>query len=231
MPERVRCGTTGPDRGGGHRLAWLACTVKVFTLLAALNLLGVLSLIGAYPGPLAPTSLNSNGQNQETESIAGFVSMDYAINDSWTLTVGGRYTREEKDFIGGNGGVPYDPAAGDPIPELFDPKPFDGEWSEFTPSASLRWQINDDMMLWTSYAEGFKSGGVFGRQADFNIDSTFGPEYGQNYELGLKSTWLDGRLTFNPTIFLSDYEEKQESILIPVSLSNVATVVRNASTQ
>ena len=47
MPERVRCGTTGPDRGGGHRLVWLACTVKVFTLLAALNLLGVLSLIGA----------------------------------------------------------------------------------------------------------------------------------------------------------------------------------------
>ena len=47
MPERVRCGTTGPNRGGGHRLAWLACTVKVFTLLAALNLLGVLSLIGA----------------------------------------------------------------------------------------------------------------------------------------------------------------------------------------
>ena len=191
----------------------------------------VLSLIGAYPGPLAPTSLNSNGQNQETESIAGFVSMDYAINDSWTLTVGGRYTREEKDFIGGNGGVPYDPAAGDPIPELFDPKPFAGEWSEFTPSASLRWQINDDMMLWTSYAEGFKSGGFFGRQADFNIDPTFEPEYVKNYELGLKSTWLDGRLTFNPTIFLSDYEEKQESILIPVSLSNVATVVRNASTQ
>ena len=81
----------------------------------------VLSLIGAYPGPLAPTSLNSNGQNQETDSIAGFVSMDYAINDSWTLTLGGRYTKEEKDFIGGNGGVPYDPAAGDPIPELLIP--------------------------------------------------------------------------------------------------------------
>ena len=157
--------------------------------------------------------------------------MDYAINDSWTLTVGGRYTREEKDFIGGNGGVPYNPAAGDPIPELFDPKPYADEWSEFTPSASLRWQINDDMMLWTSYAEGFKSGGFFGRQADFNIDPTFEPEYVKNYELGLKSTWLGGRLTFNPTVFFSDYEEKQESILIPVSLSNVATVVRNASTE
>ncbi len=42
---------------------------------------------------------------------------------------------------------------------------------------------------------------------------------------------MDGKLTFNPTIFFSDYEDKQESILIPINLSNVATVVRNASTQ
>ena len=60
---------------------------------------------------------------------------------------------------------------------------------------------------------------------------TFEPEFVTNYELGLKKTMLDGRLTFNPTVFFSDYEDKQESILIPVDLTNVATVVRNASTQ
>lgn len=48
-------------------------------------------------------------------------------------------------------------------------------------------------------------------------------------EIGMKSTWLDGRMIFNPAIFLSKYKDKQESILIPVSLSNVATVVRNAA--
>ena len=53
----------------------------------------------------------------------------------------------------------------------------------------------------------------------------------KNYELGLKTTLAGGKLTFNPTVFFSDYEEKQESILIPIDLSNVATVVRNASTQ
>ena len=158
--------------------------------------------------------------------------MDYAFNDAWTLTVGGRYTREEKDFIGGNGGVFYDPSKGDPIPPLLDPKSYSDEWKEFTPSASLRWQINDDMMAWASYAEGFKSGGFFGRQANFDCcDPTFEPEFVKNYELGLKTTLAGGKLTFNPTVFFSDYEDKQESILIPIDLSNVATVVRNAATQ
>ena len=181
---------------------------------------------------LAPTfdHASSNGQMQETESIAAFISMDYAFNDAWTLTVGGRYTREEKALVGGNAGIVYLPGT-DPRPPLADPQPYADEWNEFTPSASLKWQVNDDTMVWASYAEGFKSGGFFGRQADFNISPTYEPEFVTNYELGLKKTMLDGRLTFNPTVFFSDYEDKQESILIPVNLTNVATVVRNASTQ
>ncbi len=181
---------------------------------------------------LAPTydHASSNGQSQETESVAAFFSMDYDFNDAWTLTVGGRYTKEEKALIGGNAGVVYLPGT-DPRPALVDPQPYADEWSEFTPSASLKWHVNDDTMVWASYAEGFKSGGFFGRQADFNISPTFEPEFVTNYELGLKKTMLGGRLTFNPTVFFSDYEDKQESILIPVDLTNVATVVRNASTQ
>ena len=46
--------------------------------------------------------------------------MDYAFNEAWTLTVGGRYTKEEKDFLGGNGGVFYIPGQ-DPSPALLDP--------------------------------------------------------------------------------------------------------------
>ena len=189
-----------------------------------------LGLIGAGM-PVTPTTLSSNGQSQQTESIAAFISADWAITDQLTLTLGGRYTEEEKDFTGGDGGVFYDPAVGDPIPGLNNPVEFSDKWEEFTPSASIRYSFNDDMMIWASYAEGFKSGGFFGRQANFDLDASFEPEYVENYELGLKSTWLDGSLTFNPTIFFSNYDDKQESILIPVDLSNVATVVRNASTE
>jgi|TARA_B100001142_G_scaffold98961_1_gene100935 iron complex outermembrane receptor protein len=187
-----------------------------------------------YPG-YTPTTLNSNGQSQVTESIAIFFSGDWHINDKLTLTAGFRWTEEEKDFIGGDRGMPWDPQSPDgdiipnTIPPLFNPRPYQGKWDETTPKIGIRYQPNDDLMFYASYSEGFKSGGFFGRQANFNIDPSYEPEYLKNIELGWKSTLMDGRMIFNGSIFEAKYEDKQESILIPVDLSNVATVVRNAS--
>ena len=187
-----------------------------------------------YPG-YTPTTLNSNGQSQVTESIAIFFSGDWHINDKLTLTAGFRWTEEEKDFVGGDRGMPWDPQSPDgdiipnTIPPLFNPRPYQGKWDETTPKNGIRYQPNDDLMFFASYSEGFKSGGFFGRQANFNIDPSYEPEYLKNIELGWKSTLMDGRMIFNGSIFEAKYEDKQESILIPVDLSNVATVVRNAS--
>ncbi len=180
-----------------------------------------------------PTSVRTQGQRQETDSSAAFVSADWAINDRWTLNLGGRYTKEEKDFSGDDGSIGYDPAAGESRPTGHATWDRADEWSEFTPSASLRFQLSDNTMLWASYAEGFKSGGFFGRQANFqgNLDVTFQPESVQNIELGFKSSLLDGAMTLNAAYFFNDYEDKQESVLVPVGIANVATIVRNASTE
>lgn len=187
------------------------------------------SRLRGVPNPPSATSQSSNGQQQSTESKAVFFSGDWHVNEDWTVTAGMRWTEEEKDFIGGNGGILYDPAEGEPIPGLLDPKPYHGKWDEVTPMFGLRYQANEDVMMYASYSEGFKSGGFFGRQANFNIDPTFEPEFVENYEIGMKSTWMDGQLIFNPAVFVSKYEDKQESILIPINLTNVATVVRNAA--
>ncbi len=188
-----------------------------------------LSRIGGIPQTLTATSSSSNGQSQQTKSKALFFSGDYHINEAWTVTAGFRWTEEEKDFVGGNGGVYYDPAAGDPIPALLDPQPYNDKWTEVTPSFGVRFQPTDDLMFFGSYSEGFKSGGFFGRQANYNLSPTYDPEFVENWELGMKSTLMDGRLIFNTAVFLSEYKDKQESILVPVDLTNVATVVRNAS--
>ena len=186
-------------------------------------------LIGYGGGNLESDVANSNGQEQTTDSQAVFFSGDWRINDLWTLTAGLRWTEEEKDFLGGNAGVPYYPLRGDPRPPLASPVPFYGKWTETTPKVGFKYQPDDDMMVFGSYSEGFKSGGFFGRQANFNIYPGYDPEYVKNFELGMKSTWLEGRMIFNASAFIAKYEDKQESILVPVDLSNVATVVRNAA--
>ena len=194
------------------------------------DLYPTLSLIGVVPIPLTPTTLSSNGQIQETESTAVFAQGDWRFAEDWTLTLGARWTEEEKDFVGGNGAVFYDPAAGDSIPALLDPQSFDDKWDDVTPKVGLTWDASDDMMLYASYTEGFKSGGFFGRQADFNLDPSYDPEFVETFEFGMKSTWMDGRMIFNPVIFVNDYSDKQEQFFIAVDLTNVATGVANAAT-
>lgn len=172
----------------------------------------------------------NNGQSQVTTSLAAFFSADWYLNDQWTLTAGFRWTEEEKDFVGGASAPGYYPLRGEPWPGIFNPFNADQKWTETTPKVGARYQMNDDVMFYGSYSEGFKSGGFFARQANYEIDPAYDPEYVKNYEFGWKTTLLDGRMIFNGAIFRSDYDDKQESILIPVNLANVATVVRNAST-
>ena len=185
-----------------------------------------------FPDNNTPTSVRSQGQRQQTDSSAAFVSADWAINDRWTLTLGGRYTEEEKDFSGDDGSIAWDPAAGDSRPTGHATWNKNAKWTEFTPSGSLRFQVNDDLLLWASYSEGFKSGGFFGRQANFqDIDVTFDPEYVENFEIGFKSSLLDGAMTLNAAYFSNDYTDKQESVLVPRGPADVATIVRNAATE
>ena len=171
----------------------------------------------------------NNGQSQLTTSTAVFFSADWFVSDNWTLTAGFRWTEEEKDFVGGASAPGYYPLRGEPWPGIFNPYEAKAKWTETTPKLGLRYQPSDDAMFYASYSEGFKSGGFFARQANYLIDPSYEPEYVKNYEFGWKTTLQDGRMIFNGAIFRSDYDDKQESILIPVDLSNVATVVRNAS--
>ena len=171
----------------------------------------------------------NNGQSQLTTSTAVFASADWYVTDQWTLTLGFRWTEETKDFVGGASAPGYYPLRGEPWPGIFMPYEAEQTWTETTPKVGVRYQMNDDLMFYASYSEGFKSGGFFARQANYEIDPSYNPEYVKNYEFGWKSTLANGRMIFNGAVFRSDYDDKQESILIPVNLANVATVVRNAS--
>jgi iron complex outermembrane receptor protein len=201
---------------------------NVWELLYSLDRIG--GIVPGVPGGAGFTSntVSRNGQSQDTTSYAGFGQGDWHINDQWTLTLGARYTYEEKDFTGGDG-VVFTQVPGEPAPD-FPTRDFAKDWSEFTPKIGIVYDLSDDAMIFGSWSEGFKSGGFFGRQANFDLDPTYEPEYVTNWELGLKSTWMDGRMIFNPTVFFNDYEDKQEDILIPIDLTNVATAIRNAAT-
>ncbi len=158
---------------------------------------------------------------QTSKSKALFFEGDYSFNDQWTLTVGGRWTDDEKTSDQNNEGNPFTTLAY-----------AEADWSEFTPKVALKWDLDDDSMAYALYSRGYRAGGFNGRVDSVETATTpYDPETVDNYELGYKSRFMNNRMQFNATLFYMDYKDKQEEIQEPSETSGTGQVTRvvNAS--
>lgn len=155
---------------------------------------------------------------QKTESEAVFFEADYAFTDKLTFTLGGRYTEDKKKSYqyGAVNTAPNHP---------------DEDWNEFTPRVGARYQLTEDAMLFATYSAGYRSGGFNGRVGNLaDALQPYDPETVDNYELGVKSEWLDNRLRVNANLFYMEYKDKQEELQLPDDNdTGQKTVVENAS--
>ena len=159
----------------------------------------------AKAGPFFPQAPNSSVQTPataEVESTSLFLHGNYYFNRQWSLTAGIRYVHEDKNI---------DYSSIDTtgifisVDHLYDQKTF----NEPLPKLGINFQFTPDVLFYTSIARGYKSGGW---NADF-IDTLehfqFDPEYAINYELGVKSSLFDDRLTLNASGFVTKFDDFQ----------------------
>ncbi|MEJ2422826.1 MAG: TonB-dependent receptor, partial [Acidobacteriota bacterium] len=101
-------------------------------------------------------------------------------------------------------------------PLRYFPPGFDHQsWNVFTPTGGIQYHFSDDLMVYASYSEGFKSGGWTTRLSDPISDSAaarFNPEHDKTYEIGLKSQWFENRLWANIAGFYSQYNGIQINV-------------------
>jgi iron complex outermembrane receptor protein len=176
--------------------------------------------------PLPPGSVGTISQDGDTESWAAFASADWALSDQLTLNLGLRYTYEEKSLE--PVGQSFFDGSGNPI-VIGESTRVDDDWDEWSPRVGVQYQWSDDLMTYASYAAGFKSGGFFGRIVQVQRVPSYDPEEVDTYEIGAKSEWWDSRVRVNGAVFYSEYNDKQEEIIVPDATGNVDTAVLNAS--
>ena len=126
-----------------------------------------------------------------------------------------------KGFFGFNDGYVSNPAYGEgycnslpETPNTFNGAPckvFDKTTKEdgVTPRVNLTYKFTDEAMVYATYSEGFRPGGI-------NRRGTLPPyeaDWLTNYELGWKSTWFDNRLRFNGALFSQEWDDFQYSLL------------------
>ncbi|ANP46537.1 TonB-dependent receptor [Candidatus Viadribacter manganicus] len=173
----------------------------------------------------------------DTESLAAFADVSFDITDSLALSVGARWTRDEKtgqvyrqNFTGirspffGNGAA---------VPGLVRTNyTNDASFEEVTPRVSLTWEASDALTLYGSYSQGFKSGGFDMRgDAVFTPDTVNGyaPEFVDTYEIGFHSSFMQGRLNLSGAVFSSEYTDMQITRQEPTTLGGIASFVDNAA--
>ncbi|GLS98919.1 TonB-dependent receptor [Sphingobium jiangsuense] len=202
--------------------------------------------------------------NQRDEVFSAFVSGTLHFGERARLNLGLRYTDVVKKLHKGEqtgltnpfaaSSLPYldsfvpftDPVTSAIVAGVLDIDLFDTNIrlrnDDWMPSASLQYDIADDVMAYASYANGFKAGGFsFATHTlggDANGDGTiseqelydpiaFEPEYVDAFELGLKAQWFDRRLTTNLALFHNSYSNLQKSLL--VAGTSLTFVVGNAA--
>lgn len=206
------------------------------------------AVLGTFPlfGGLIGLTQGSVG----TESYAGYIDGTFALTDRWNLNFGARYNEDKKKarvFVAQFGGqIPSNMGVFDPTRLPTGVYPLGAPQSNYTsertdnelsPKLGVDFKVMDDVMLYAQYSEGFKSGGfdMRGNATVFpgTVDG-YKPETVDNYELGLRSTVLDGRLRFNATVFYADYKDVQVTTQQFVTVMGVptnATAVLNAGKQ
>jgi iron complex outermembrane recepter protein len=180
--------------------------------------------------------LQVDGPNDlSTKNYAFFGQVDWKLTEQFGITVGGRYTHENKSFEGFQSdanGLTYKiltqvgvlPCASiNPISEacrIAAGFPNPGQplryyiagtqkkvFNNFSPKIGVQYHPTDDVMLYGSWSKGYKTGGWTTRLSNpLPTAPDFDEEKATTWELGVKSTLIDRRLQVNAALFQTSYK-------------------------
>ncbi|AJR25015.1 MULTISPECIES: TonB-dependent receptor [Sphingobium] len=229
--QELRLASSGEDR-----LSWIVGAFY-FNEKIRSNAFSATLPQGAVPAqaitPTGPALAFSNtAYRHKAESGAVFGSTTFRFTDALKLTLGGRWTRETKtlDFDRRASPAATTPGAvftwsnyaqwwNSYTGSIGGAGTFSNDlkrtWDAFTYDVTPSWNIDRDNLVYAKFSHGVKSGG-FNTAATLPVALTaVRPEKLDAYEIGYKSSWFDGLLTFNATAFHYDYKDVQVNVVGP----------------
>ncbi|MBL8269919.1 TonB-dependent receptor [Steroidobacter sp.] len=174
-------------------------------------------------------------QQNITQSSAIYGELNWELTDTVSLTAGGRYTYDDKNYRNRSecldfGAQPDFIYCVAPLGAEFWNIRTSKRWSEFTPKASLDWRANDHALLYVSAARGFKGGGWQGKPGtEAAALLPYDPEVAWTYEVGAKTDWADGRMRANIAVFHTAFDDLQVEQLDDTGLSLIIDNAASAS--
>jgi iron complex outermembrane receptor protein len=146
--------------------------------------------------------ISNDLQHVHAHSYAVFGEANYSFATAWKLTLGARFTKEDKaghSEKNDTSGLSPDLAAA-----------YSHSWNAFNPKATLSYLPNKRLLAYATVASGFKSGG-FDTSATTNegLATPFRPERVTSYELGVKYTSPEDGFVINASGYYAKYKDLQ----------------------
>jgi outer membrane receptor protein involved in Fe transport len=160
------------------------------------------------------------------------------LGTAFTLTLGARYFEYDNSLFGFNGFLGHctgyyddngdfveDRENGTPQYPCFNTGILDdvSKGDDWAGKVSLEWKVTDDKMIYATWSEGFRAGGV--NRARVPGIPKYQPDFVENYEIGWKTQWADGAVRFNGAAYIVDWNDFQYGFL-DFTISNL-TIIQN----
>lgn len=179
------------------------------------NATATLNGVGWLPPFPEDLGLAFNTKGYDVEEQAIFADLTFHMTESLDLIAGGRITQSQVERrFAANGLVP-----GPCGPPCFTnaPRPVasgESDYTDIAPRFGARFQVTDEMNIYAIVSKGYKPGGnSVGNNTNAPGAPAFATKYGSetlwNYELGLKSELLEGRLRLNAAVFHLEWDDLQ----------------------
>ncbi len=162
------------------------------------------------------------------EAWSVFGEGTYTFNEAWSLTVGARYTQDDRTLVAKNWAVDTDRNSAqylqfhcamrddnnNHLPDDQCAREENESFDSPTGRVSVNWTPTDDMLIYASIANGYRTGGFNERGTNSFSLQPFDEETVLNYELGLKSDWLVAGMPLraNFAVYQQDYADIQKTV-------------------
>lgn len=142
-------------------------------------------------------------KDEITYEISGWRSQDVTLSRLTPVCLPG--------FSNGATFNPMAPTAPAPPPGIVAACPQTGvlKSEKVTPRLTGEWRANDDILVYATWSQGFKPGGFNTNEIVELKDQLYRPERVTAYELGVKSSLFDRRVTANFSAYFNDYTDQQ----------------------
>lgn len=182
------------------------------------------ALLNAAFAPLGAFIDAKIDDHTKTENSAIFGELEYALDEKLKLILGARYDREKIDSTTVNDFYSENMIVASFLPPATT-ESTSASYNAFLPKAGLVYDANDDLSFGLTIQQGYRAGGTYvnlfrGERGSYD------PEYTTNYELSMRSQWMEGAITANANLFYTDWEDQQ--VTVALSSNESDTITENA---